>query len=119
MGRPHVTERSPSLGWTWRRTSDHLVRLVRVFFGVVAGQRLVLHRNVIVSSVRRPADSAAVAPLSIYMMIVWSWIDRNTMETRPYEIGGIRAGRAPSNNLLSPKSRVRLPVEAKLNSRAE
>jgi hypothetical protein len=78
-------ERKP-LEDTWRRVSDHLVRLVQVFFGVVAGQGLVLYRDVVVSPFEDGRSVAALALVSIYMMIVWSWIDWNTtMEIRPYD----------------------------------
>jgi len=69
-----------------KRISDQLVRLVQVFFGVVAGQGLVLYRAVVVSPFRHDHIPAALALVSIYVMIVWSWIDWNTsMEDHPYD----------------------------------
>jgi hypothetical protein len=87
-----VEAESNPLEETWRRLSDHLVRLVQVFFGVVAGQGLVLYRDVIVSPFGEGRTVAALALVSIYMMIVWSWIDWNTtMEIRPYDFRRARA----------------------------
>jgi hypothetical protein len=69
-----------------RRISDQLVRLVQVFFGVVAGQGLVLYHEVVVSPLQHNRIPAALALTSIYVMIVWSWIDWNsTMDDRPYD----------------------------------
>jgi hypothetical protein len=69
-----------------KRISDHLVRLVQIYFGVVAGQTLVLYREVVVSPFDHDHIAAALALGSIYVMIVWSWIDWNTtMELRPYD----------------------------------
>jgi hypothetical protein len=66
--------------------SEHLVRLVQILFGVVAGQSLVLYRDVLVSPLHHVRVAAALALASIYVMIVWSWIDWNTtMEFRPYD----------------------------------
>jgi hypothetical protein len=78
-------EREP-LDDYWRHVSDQLVRLVHIVFGVVVGQSLVLYRDVIVSPFHEGRWVAALALLSIYMMIVWSWIDWNiTAELRPYD----------------------------------
>lgn len=69
-----------------KRISDHLVRLVQILFGVVAGQSLLLYRDVITSPFHHSTVVAALALASIYVMIVWSWIDWNrTMELRPYD----------------------------------
>jgi hypothetical protein len=69
-----------------KHISDQLVRLVQVFFGVVAGQGLVLYRSVVVSPFHHDLIPAALALLSIYVMIVWSWMDWNaSMEDHPYD----------------------------------
>ncbi len=69
-----------------KNVSDQLVRLVQVFFGVVAGQGLVLYRFVVVSPFRHEHVVASLALISIYVMIVWSWIDwNNSMEDHPYD----------------------------------
>jgi len=69
-----------------KNISDQLVRLVQVFFGVVAGQGLVLYRSVLVSPFHHDHIPAGLALVSIYLMIVWSWIDWNTsMEDHPYD----------------------------------
>jgi hypothetical protein len=69
-----------------KNVSDQLVRLVQVFFGVVAGQGLVLYRSVLVSPFDHDHIPAALALVSIYVMIVWSWIDWNmSMEDHPYD----------------------------------
>ena len=69
-----------------KHISDRLVQLVQVFFGVVAGQGLILYRNVVVSPFDHDQIPAALALVSIYVMIVWSWIDWNTsMEDHPYD----------------------------------
>jgi hypothetical protein len=69
-----------------RKISEHLVRLVQVLFGVVAAQSLLLYRHTITSPFHHESVPAALALASIYLMIVWSWIDWNpTMETRPYD----------------------------------
>ncbi len=69
-----------------KNISDQLVRLVQVFFGVVAGQGLVLYRHTVVSPLHHVTFPAALALISIYVMIVWSWIDWNTsMEDHPYD----------------------------------
>jgi hypothetical protein len=69
-----------------KRISDHLVRLVQVYFGVVVAQSLVLYHEVVVSPFDHDHVAAALALASIYVMIVWSWIDWNTtMELRPYD----------------------------------
>jgi hypothetical protein len=76
----------PELGEADKRISEQLVRLVQIFFGVVAGQSLLLYRNVITSPFHHGTIAAALALGSIYVMIVWSWIDWNrTMELRPYD----------------------------------
>jgi hypothetical protein len=57
-----------------------------VFFGVVAGQGLVLYRAVVVSPFAHDHIPAALALVSVYVMIVWSWIDWNSsMEDHPYD----------------------------------
>jgi hypothetical protein len=77
---PEITDYS-------KRVSDQLVRLVQVFFGVVAGQGLVLYRDVVMSPFHHGNAVAALALVSIYMMIIWSWIDWNTtMERAPYDL---------------------------------
>jgi hypothetical protein len=69
-----------------KNISDQLLRLVQVFFGVVAGQGLVLYRSVVVSPFDHDHIPATLALFSIYLMIVWSWIDWNmSMEDRPYD----------------------------------
>jgi hypothetical protein len=69
-----------------RHISDQLVRLVQVFFGVVAGQGLVLYRDVVVSPFDHDRIPALLALVSVYVMIVWSWIDWNSsMEDHPYD----------------------------------
>lgn len=69
-----------------KNISDQLVRLVQVFFGVVAGQGLVLYRDVVTSPLRHEHIVATLALFSIYVMIVWSWIDWNSsMEDHPYD----------------------------------
>ena len=69
-----------------KHISDRLVQLVQVFFGVVAGQGLILYRNVVVSPFDHDQIPAALALVSIYVMIVWSWIDWNmSMEDHPYD----------------------------------
>jgi hypothetical protein len=76
----------PEMDDSNRKISEHLVRLVQVLFGVVAGQSLLLYRHVITSPFHHWSVAAAIALFSIYMMIVWSWIDWTaTMETRPYD----------------------------------
>lgn len=69
-----------------KNISDQLVRLVQVFFGVVAGQGLVLYRSVVVSPFHHDQIPAVLALVSVYLMIVWSWIDWNaSMEDHPYD----------------------------------
>jgi hypothetical protein len=69
-----------------KHISDQLVRLVQVFFGVVAGQGLVLYKDVVISPFEHDHIPATLALGSIYVMIVWSWIDWNaSMEDHPYD----------------------------------
>ena len=90
-----------------KRISDHMVRLVQVYFGVVVGQSLVLYRDVVVSPFRHGNIAAAIALVSIYVMIVWSWIDWNTtMELRPYDFR-LRAG-SWANRFVEHSERFRL-----------
>jgi hypothetical protein len=81
----------------WKTVSGHLVRLVQILFGVVAGQSLLLYRDVVTSPFHHSTIVAALALLSIYLMIVWSWIDWNiTMEEAPYDFrthADVRGGR--------------------------
>jgi hypothetical protein len=92
-----IGEELPPVDEGARRISEQLVRLVQVLFGVVAGQSLLLYRDVVTSPFHHARLAAALALLSIYVMIVWSWIDWNTtMELRPYDFrphGGTRSGR--------------------------
>jgi hypothetical protein len=76
----------PAVDEPTRRISDQLVRLVQIFFAVVAGQSLLLYRDVVASPFRHTHVVAAIALLSVYVMIVWSWVDWNiTMERNPYD----------------------------------
>ena len=50
------------------------------------GKSLLLYRNVITSPFRDSTLAASLALASVYVMIVWSWINWNrTMELRPYD----------------------------------
>lgn len=89
-----------------RRISDQLVRLVQILFGVVAGQSLILYRDVVASPFHHSTVAAALALLSIYVMIVWSWIDWNTtMELRPYDF---RRHKTPVGAFVEHTERFRL-----------
>lgn len=97
---------------TAKRISDHLVRLVQVFFGVVVAQSLVLYRDVVVSPFAHDHFVAALALFSIYVMIVWSWIDWNTtMELRPYDFRPPSTDATPAERLVAHSERWRLYID--------
>jgi hypothetical protein len=96
----------------WKRISDHLVRLVQILFGVVVGQSLVLYREVVVSPFEHDYLAASLALVSIYVMIVWSWMDWNmTTEMRPYDLRRARTDASPSEHLAEHTERWRLYVD--------
>jgi hypothetical protein len=102
-----VTDEVPALDDTSKRISDHLVRLVQILFGVVAGQSLVLYRDVLTSPFHESRIAAALALASVYVMIVWSWIDWNTtMELRPYDFR--RPAATPVGRFVEQSERFRL-----------